>query len=251
MSDSIIRLEHISFSYEEKEVLHDINLDIKRGMFLGLIGPNGGGKTTLINIILGLLTPSKGNVFLLNEPLQSFSGWNKIGFVAQKANTFNKGFPATVFEVVAMGLTAKIGLFKFFTKKHKEKVLEALKLVDMEQYAYTNIGELSGGQQQRIFIARAIVSEPELLILDEPTVGVDVENVERFFELLHKLNDKQQLTLLLVTHDTNVMAKYVSHVTCLNETIQFHGTIQQFNELTNEQLANIYGHKVHPSIAKH
>jgi len=251
MNDSIIRLENISFSYGEKEVLQNIHLEIKKGMFLGLIGPNGGGKTTLIKLILGLLTPDEGNVYLLNEPIQSFTGWNRIGFVSQKANTFNKGFPATVFEVVAMGLTAKVGLLKFFTKKDKAKVLAALKQVGMETYAYENIGNLSGGQQQRIFIARAIVNEPELLILDEPTVGVDVENVERFFELLHTLNIEQNLTLLLVTHDTGVMTKYASHIACLNRTLHFHGNSKQYNELSTEQLSNIYGHPVQTVVHDH
>src|SRR5699024_217049 len=167
MTDSVIRLEHISHAYDEKLVLQDVNLEIKSGMFMGLVGPNGGGKTTLIKVILGLLKPDQGNIYLLDQPIEQFHDWNRIGFVSQKANTFNKGFPATVFEVVAMDLTAKIGYLKFMRKKHKQKVLETIDMVGMGDYAYQNIGELSGGQQQRIFIARALVSEPSLLILDE------------------------------------------------------------------------------------
>src|SRR5690625_603383 len=194
MSESVIRLENISYAYGEKTVLKDVNLNIERGIFMGLVGPNGGGKTTLIKIILGLLDPNKGNIFLLDEPIDTFKDWNRIGFVSQKANTFNKGFPATVFEVVSMGLTAKVGYFKFMKRKDKEKVLHAIDQVDMGEYAYQNIGNLSGGQQQRVFIARALVSEPELLILDEPTVGIDYQNVERFYELLHELNYKRNIT---------------------------------------------------------
>lgn len=251
MSDTVIRLEHISHAYDEKLVLEDVNLTIKRGMFIGLVGPNGGGKTTLIKIILGLLKPEKGNVFLLDEPISQFHDWNRIGFVSQKANTFNKGFPATVFEVVAMGLTAKVGYFKWMKKAHKKKVFEAIELVGMSEYAHTNIGRLSGGQQQRIFIARALVSEPSLLILDEPTVGIDHRNVERFYELLHELNTKQQLTLLLVTHDTGVMTEYATDVVCLNKRLHFHGKSEEYSALSAEALSEIYGHPVQVIVHDH
>jgi len=244
VSDSVITLKNVSFQYDNKIVLDQINLDIKRGSFIGLLGPNGGGKTTLIKIILGLLQPKEGSVTLLNQPLSEFNDWNHIGFVSQKSNTFNKGFPATVFEVVAMGLTAKIGYFKFFTKQHRRQVLHVIKQVGMEEYTYENIGNLSGGQQQRVFIARALVSEPELLILDEPTVGVDVKNVERFYELLHQLNNEQNITLLLVTHNIEAMAKYATDVVCLNQSMHFHGKPEEYASLSEKELANIYGYPI-------
>ena len=251
MTDTVIKLDHISHSYGDKPVLQDVNLEIKQGTFMGLVGPNGGGKTTLIKIILGLIEPTAGNVYLLDQQISKFHDWNRIGFVSQKANTFNKGFPATVFEVVAMGLTAKIGYLKFMRKKHKQKVLEAIDMVDMREYAYKNIGELSGGQQQRIFIARALVSEPSLLILDEPTVGIDYKNVERFYELLHELNTKQNLTLLLVTHDTGVMTEYATNVVCLNKTLHFHGNTKEYSKLSTEDLSEIYGHPVQVIVHDH
>lgn len=251
MSKPIISINNISFSYEEKQILEDINLKIPRGAFLGLVGPNGGGKTTLIQLILGLLTPDNGSINILDQPLSTFKQWNRIGFVSQKANTFNKGFPATVFEVVSMGLTAKVGYFRFFKKTHKEKVMQAIKQVDMEQYAHQNIGNLSGGQQQRIFIARALVGEPELLILDEPTVGVDFKNVQRFYELLHQLNINENLTLLLVTHDTGAMTKYATDVACLNKTLHFHGDSAEYTSLTDEDLSRIYGHPVNVIVHDH
>ncbi|HEY4602142.1 MAG TPA: metal ABC transporter ATP-binding protein [Cerasibacillus sp.] len=251
MQDSVIRLENIDFSYGERPILKNVNLEIKRGMFMGLVGPNGGGKTTLIKIILGLLKPDNGSIYLLNQPMSEFKDWNRIGFVSQKANSFNKGFPATVFEVVAMGLTAKIGYFKFFKKQHKEKVLEAIRSVGMEKYIHRNIGDLSGGQQQRVFIARALVSDPELLILDEPTVGIDYQNVDRFYKLLYELNAKNDLTLLLVTHDTGVMTEYATNVACLNRTLHFHGDSEEYTALTTEQLSKIYGHPVQAIIHDH
>lgn len=251
MANTIIKLEHISFSYNTKQVLTDVNLTIKEGMFLGLVGPNGGGKTTLIKIILGLLQPQQGKVHLLDKEIDSFKDWNRIGYVSQKANTFNKGFPATVFEVVSMGLTAKLGYFTFFKKQHKERVLEAIRQVDMEPYTNENIGNLSGGQQQRIFIARALVSDPKLLILDEPTVGIDYKNVERFYDLLHKLNEEDNITLLLVTHDTGALTKHAKEVACLNNTLHFHGKAADYAGLTEQQLSTIYGHPVQLIVHDH
>lgn len=251
MKDSVIRLEKIHYAYGDKAVLKNVNLDIKRGDFMGLVGPNGGGKTTLIKLILGLLKPDRGSIYLLDSPIETFKDWNRIGFVSQKANTFNKGFPATVFEVVSMGLTAKIGYFHFMKRKDKEKVLAMIDQVGMGNYAYQNIGNLSGGQQQRVFIARALVSDPELLILDEPTVGIDYQNVERFYELLHELNSKQNITLLLVTHDTGAMTEYATNVVCLNQTLHFHGKADEYSALSAEYLSEIYGHPVQVIVHDH
>jgi len=251
MPESVIRLENIHYAYENKTVLDNVNLAINRGDFMGLVGPNGGGKTTLIKIILGLIQPDQGNVYILNEPISNFHDWNKIGFVSQKANTFNKGFPATVFEVVSMGLTAKLGYLNFLRRKDKQKVLAAIDQVGMGEFAYQNIGNLSGGQQQRVFIARALVSEPELLILDEPTVGVDHQNVERFYNLLHKLNDENDLTLLLVTHDTGAMTEHATNIVCLNKTLHFHGRSSEYSALSAAQLSEIYGHPVQLIVHDH
>lgn len=251
MTTPVISLENICFSYQDKDVLTNVNLTIPRGSFLGLVGPNGGGKTTLIQIMLGMITPDRGKIKILDQPIDKFKDWNKIGFVSQKANTFNKGFPATVFEVVSMGLTTKIGYFRFFTNKHKQKVMHALRQVNMDKYAKQNIGNLSGGQQQRVFIARALVGDPELIILDEPTVGVDYKNVEHFYHLLHELNIKQNITLLLVTHDTGAMTKHATDVACLNKTLHFHGKSKDYNSLTEEDLSRIYGHPVTVVIHDH
>ncbi len=251
MGKPIIRLENVYFSYGQKEVLSDINLTIEEGMFLGLVGPNGGGKTTLLKIILGLLTPQRGKVYVRETPLENFKDWNRIGYVSQKANSFNKGFPATVFEVVAMGLTAKLGYFRFLRKKHKERILKAIEQVGMQDYAQENIGNLSGGQQQRVFIARALVSDPELLILDEPTVGVDFQNVDRFYRLLHELNKEQGITLLLVTHDTGAITSHATEIACINKTLHFHGKSSDYGSLTKEQLSKIYGHQVQLVVHDH
>ncbi|SDK06895.1 metal ABC transporter ATP-binding protein [Sediminibacillus albus] len=242
MSEPVISMKNVNFNYENKTALKNINFEIRQGAFMGLIGPNGGGKTTLIKLILGLFKPQKGSIELFNVPIGKFKNWDKIGFVSQKANTFNQGFPATVEEVVSMGLTSKVGYLKFFTKQHKQKIRDAIKQVGMSEYLNENIGDLSGGQQQRIFIARALVSDPELLILDEPTVGVDTENVQKFYELLHQLNAQRNITLLLVTHDTGTMTHHATDIVCLNKTMHFHGNTAEFTALSDSDLSDFYGH---------
>ncbi|WP_026700316.1 metal ABC transporter ATP-binding protein [Salibacterium aidingense] len=237
----IIELENISLKRENQTILSNIDLRIRKGEFLGLVGPNGSGKSTLIKILLGLIRPDKGNVHLFDQHLKQFKHWEKIGYVPQKAASINTGFPATVYEVTAMGLFAKVGLLRFLKKSHKQKIDEVLETVGMLEYKHRNIGALSGGQQQRVFIARALVSEPEVLILDEPTVGVDAASVEIFYQLLTKWNQQKDLTLLLVTHDVGVMTSYVTSVACLNQTLHFHGSSREFE---TSELSSLYGHDV-------
>lgn len=251
MNEHVISLKNINFSYGNKHILKNVDLNIPRGSFLGLVGPNGGGKTTLIKVMLGMLTPDSGSIKILNQSIQSFKQWNKVGFVSQTANRFNRGFPATVFEVVAMGLTTKLGFFRFLQKKHKEKIMKTLHLVNMTEYAHRKIGQLSGGQQQRVFIARALVSDPEIIILDEPTVGIDYRNVDTFYKLLHRLNKDRNITLLLVTHDTGVMTKFATDVACINQTLHFHGNSEEYSALTEKDLSEIYGHPVNVVVHDH
>lgn len=240
-NDEVVRVENLFFQYHGRPVLENIEFVIKKGSFTGLVGPNGSGKSTLIKLILGLLKKDRGNIYLFSTPLHQFKQWSKIGYVSQKANSFNSGFPATVFEVVAMGLYGKLGMFRFLRKKEKEKIDEALDTVGMLPFKKRPIGELSGGQQQRVFIARALVSEPEFLILDEPTVGVDAKSVQKFYQLLRNLNKEKDITLLLVTHDIGVMTRYVTDVLCLNKTLHFHGTAEDF-EMSD--LSDVYKHDV-------
>lgn len=244
-TQAIIEINHLSFRYEKDIVLEDINLTIPDGSFLAIVGPNGSGKSTLLKLVLGLLKLQKGEIFLFGQEINKFKDWQKIGYVSQKANSFNTGFPATVFEVVASGLTKKLGMFRFFKKDDRQKVCDALEAVGMEKFQNRNIGELSGGQQQRVFIARALVSEPRLLILDEPTVGVDTENVNSFYQMLGELNKSRGITLLLVTHDIGTISDKVSHVACLNQHLHFHGNTNEFEQLRGEGMSEFYGHDVH------
>ncbi|WP_156324416.1 metal ABC transporter ATP-binding protein [Bacillus sp. FJAT-27251] len=242
--EPIIEIKHLYYRYDRENVLEDVNLSVNHGSFLGIVGPNGSGKSTLLKLILGLIKPQRGEIKLFGKDIKQFRERQKIGFVSQKANSFNSGFPATVYEVVASGLTKKIGLLRFYNKNDAKKVEKAVASVGMEKFLHRNIGELSGGQQQRVFIARALVSDPELLILDEPTVGVDTENVQSFYEMLEQLN-KDGITLLMVTHDIGAITDKVTNVACLNKVLFFHGTSTEFEDKKHLGVSDIYGHDVH------
>ncbi|MBM7693321.1 zinc transport system ATP-binding protein [Peribacillus deserti] len=243
-SEPIIKVDHLFYRYEKENVLEDISIEVPKGAFLGIVGPNGSGKSTLLKHLLGLLKIQQGKIQLFGTEIRSFKDWDRIGFVSQKANSFNTGFPATVYEVVLSGLTRKIGLFRFGSREDRKKVDHILESVGMLDFKNRNIGELSGGQQQRVFIARALVSEPDLLILDEPTVGVDAQNVNQFYDMLENLNKELHITLVLVTHDIGVISDKVTHVACLNKNLHFHGSTFEFNALKERDLSSIYGHDV-------
>lgn len=245
LNEIIVEIDHISYRYEREKVLEDIHLSIPKGAYLALVGPNGSGKSTLIKLLLSLLKPQQGKIMLFGEEIEKFKDWQKVGYVSQKANSFNSGFPATVYEVVASGLTKKLGLFRFLKKEDKQKIVDAVASVDMLPFLNRNIGELSGGQQQRIFIARALVSNPELLILDEPTVGVDAQNVKNFYDMLENLNKKWGITLLLVTHDISAISDKVTHVACLNKHLHFHGESKEYESFKKDEMSYVYGHDIH------
>lgn len=244
MKKLLIELEDINFNYEYRTVLEHINLQVKEGEFWALIGPNGSGKSTLIGIILGLLTPDSGTVKLFGEDADRFQHRELIGYVSQKSNSFNSGFPATVLEVVRSGLTRKRGLFKSFSKKDEQKAMDALGIVGMEQFSSKNIGELSGGQQQRVFIARALAGDPLLLVMDEPTVGIDQQNVKSFYSMLNRLNREHGIAILLVTHEIDLVTDLATHVACLNRSIHFHGVQSEFKNMDAEDISKWYGHPV-------
>ena len=172
MEREILKIENLCFDYSDTSVLRDVNLSLHRGDFLGIIGANGAGKSTLIKIILKILPYDKGNITLFGDALAKFRDDYKIGYVSQKANSFNSGFPATVKEVVMANLYSRKKIDKANRETNREKMRAALEKVGMEGYENKLIGKLSGGQQQRVFIARALISEPELLLMDEPTVEI-------------------------------------------------------------------------------
>ncbi len=224
---SVVELEHVCFSYGGEKVLEEVSLQIRRGDFLGIIGPNGSGKTTLLRIVLGLLHSECGHVRLFGTDVRAFHDWDRIGYVPQKAVVFESRFPANVFEVVMSGRCGRAGLGRRFDAQDRDAGLRALETVGMAGYRKRLIGNLSAGQQQRVFIARALASSPELLVLDEPTVGVDLDAQEQFYSLLRRLNRDLGTTLVLVSHDIAVIAKEVTQLACLNRTLVFHGSSQE------------------------
>lgn len=223
---NIIEVSNISFSFNDQVVLKNVNLSIHEGDYLGIVGSNGSGKTTLLRIILGLISPKSGTIKLFGENISQFKDWSKVGYVPQKVINFDNNFPVTVLEVVSMGRYGKRGLFHKTTEEDKQKVTEALRNVNMLDFINRPIGDLSGGQQQRVFIARALAREPKILFLDEPTVGVEKDIKEKFYQLLHDLNEKLNLTIVIITHDIESMAHEAMHVACIKDnTLVFHESI--------------------------
>jgi len=233
-----VELEGVGVSYGEVRVLDGINLTVEPGDFLGIIGPNGSGKTTLLRVMLGLLEPQEGSVRLFGQPPTAFREWRRLGYVPQRA-ALDPSLPVTVQEVVASGLVASLGLLQRIGRAQRARVTEALARVGMEAHARARIGALSTGQQQRVLIARALVSDPELLILDEPTGGVDPEAQTSFYAMLHHLNREREVTLVLVSHDIGVVAKEVTKLACLNRRLIFHGRPGDF--LSDAALTALYG----------
>ena len=228
---NIVELRNVWVYFDSKVILENVNLIVREKDFLGVIGPNGGGKTTLLKVILGLIKPSRGEVKVFGEPPEK--GRKYIGYVPQKS-IFDQYFPITALEVVLMGLCNKKKIFERYTKEDIKKAEKALELVEMLEYKDMQIGELSGGQQQRVFIARALVSEPKLLLLDEPTVGVDILIQEEFYELLKELN--RNMAIIMVSHDISAISIYVKQIACLNRKLYYHDD----KEIPKEELEEIY-----------
>lgn len=244
MTEPIFEIKDITYTYkdklEETPALKNISLQIDKGDFVALVGPNGSGKTTLLKLILGVLKPQKGEIYINGKASRKYDTWQEIGYVSQKSNSFAKGFPATVSEVVLSGLTKGKGLFKRFNRNDRQKLDDVLSLIDITDLKDKNISSLSGGQTQRVFIARALINNPSILVLDEPTVGIDTKHVKEFYDVLLKLKQKD-VTILLVTHDIGVVVDHANEVACLNEHLHFHGTNQEFRHLDEAELSKIYG----------
>jgi zinc transport system ATP-binding protein len=218
-SEELVRLEDIWVYYDNAIVLEDVNLSIKQDDFLGIIGPNGGGKTTLLKVILGLVKPSSGRVTVLGSTPQRNRKF--IGYVAQNS-LFDRDFPISVQDVVLMGRYGRVGLVKRFSEADRKAASKALRTVEMLDYKDKQIGRLSGGEQQRVLIARALVAEPKMLLLDEPTTGVDMPMQTEFYELLARL--KHSMSIVLVSHDISAVSIYVDKIACLNHQLYYHGT---------------------------
>ncbi|MBM7623427.1 metal ABC transporter ATP-binding protein [Sporohalobacter salinus] len=214
--NKVITVNNLSFAYEEKTILKDINLQVNKGDFLAFIGPNGSGKSTLLKLLLGLLKADQGEIKLLKTKINNFTDWTKIGYIPQNIKNFNNSFPATVKEIIGSNLYSQMNFFKLLTANLEKKIDKVLKLVNMLNYKESLIGNLSGGQQQRIFIARTLVTEPEIIFLDEPLTGVDANTQNELYQLLTKLNQKLRITITMVSHDLNSVNKYANRIISVN-----------------------------------
>ncbi len=249
-AEPVVELRDLSFGYGGDPTLIEVNLTVQRGEFLGLIGPNGSGKSTLLQLVLGLLKPTAGAVRLFGVAAERFTERWRIGYVPQRLATYDAQFPATVEEVVGMGRFARLGLGRRLGAADRAAVAQALEWVGMTAYRGRRIGQLSIGQQQRVFIARALASEAELLILDEPTAAVDAATQEEFYQLLERLNREAGLTIILVEHDLAMVAAHVDTVALLNRRIIFRGTPTEYT--AQDFLHGIYSEQttcgVHPEV---
>ncbi len=242
-----IELNNVSFSYGEIPVIENLSFTVRKGEYLGIIGPNGGGKTTLIKVILGLLHPTAGSVMLFGKDWHDFKDRHRIGYVPQRVTQNDREFPATVFEVVRTGRVARLGFFQRYTKKDNDAVAKAMEISGIAKYRDTLIGNLSGGERQRVFIARALASEPDVLVLDEPTVGVDIGAQKTFYEFLSSLNRDHHLTILFISHDVDAVSQETNTVLCLNKTMVCHGLPKDL--LNDKILEKLYGK--HSQIVHH
>jgi zinc transport system ATP-binding protein len=228
MPVEVLNLEGVGISYNAARVLEGISFRVSAGDYLGIVGPNGSGKSTLIRAILGLAELDTGSISILGAPRSGFKEWRRIGYLPQRLKFFNPNFPATVEEVVRLGLLAGKSLPRLATRADDAAVEKALQLMNIITIRRRLIGDLSGGQQQRVLLARAMVNEPELLILDEPTTALDPETRENFYSLLEHLNREQGVTVILVTHDTWSIGKYATRFLYLDKRIIFDGSFDDF-----------------------
>jgi len=230
---TVIEFRDVSFAYDRTPVLENVSFAISKGEFLSVVGPNGGGKTTLLKLMLGLLSPGSGKILLFggSSPKQ---GREKIGYTPQFLHIDNQ-FPVSVLDVVLMG-RLKIGRRKFwYDKTDNEAALAALDTMRLADLNRASFQELSGGQRQRVLIARSLCGKPELLLLDEPTSNIDPSSEEVLFEILGELN--KRLTIILVSHDIGFVSQFVQSVICVNRTVVFHPT----SDLTGNKIREIYG----------
>lgn len=225
----MVDIADLSFSYPGQEVLSGINFTVYPGDFVAIIGPNGGGKTTLVKLILGLLKPSRGTLRV--NGMVPGRGGAVIGYVPQQIN-HNHNFPASALDVVLMGRHSPHKRWSFFGgEEDRHAALEALEKMGMEKYAERKITDLSGGQRQRVLIARALVTDPDLLVLDEPTASIDTKGQTDFFNLLKALNN--ELTILVVSHDLLVVSSYAKSIACVNRRLHYHNVVGSTTELMN------------------
>lgn len=240
MTEPVIQIHNLAFGYDGVPVLQDICLDVQKGEFLAIIGPNAGGKSTLLKLTMGVLEPARGSVRVFGKPPRDVCA--RIGYIPQHA-LFPHDFPISVEETVLLGRLGQTRSFGGYNQKDKTVARQALEAVEIGPLRRKLLSELSGGQLQRVLIARALACEPEILLLDEPTANIDIRVEEDIFALLKHYNEK--MTILVVSHDIAFISSYVSRVACLNRTLVCHETA----DLTGQIIDELYG--THVRLIQH
>lgn len=238
-NECVLELNNVSVEYEGSEAIKNISIKIDKGDFVGFAGPNGAGKTTLVKSALGLVPIKKGVVNLFGQDSQNFSQWEKIGYLPQKLNGINPLFPATVEEVVSLGLLSSKGFPKIIKSSDKNKISQVMSDLDIVKLRNKLFSSLSGGQQQRVVLARALVSNPELLIFDEPSNALDPESRESFFSYIQKLNKEKGVTIILITHDTGYIGKYANKLLYIDKELVYFGSFSEFCK--SEKMSDRFG----------
>ena len=248
-SPSLFDVNSLNFERQGNLVLKGVTFCILPGEYCAIIGPNGGGKTTLIRLLLGLEKPTSGEIKLFGTPQNRFRDWNRIGYVPQRSALIDESFPATVREVVAMGRYTRRGILGFESLDDKGAINEAMELMGVSDLSDRLIGNLSGGQRQRVMIARALASNPDVLIVDEPNTGVDVESQHRFYELLRTLNRTKKLSILFITHDIGVIAEDITRVLFVNQSLLVSRNPAEM--VTCDEMSRLYGNPSHVVCHNH
>ncbi|MDO5707505.1 MAG: metal ABC transporter ATP-binding protein [Andreesenia angusta] len=207
-----IEVKNLKFGYTNERIINNLNLIIEEGEFSIIQGDNGSGKSTLLKLILGDLTRESGSIKIMGKDIKDYKSYKDIGYVPQVNATNKISFPVTCLELVTLGLYEDFGFIKIPKKRHKKRAKMAIERMGMGEYINRPFNELSGGQQQRIMISRAMVNDPKIIVLDEPTVGIDQKSKEDFFEFLVKLNREKRITIVLVTHEIEFVSRYVGKI---------------------------------------
>jgi zinc transport system ATP-binding protein len=237
-----IEINNLIIKLNGREVLKEINLSLNEGQFIGVVGPNGGGKTTLLRAILGLIKPTSGEIRIFGKPPDEvLKTGSTFGYLPQILNV-KPDFPVRVIDVVMMGRYGKVGILRWPGEKDRKKAIEYLSMMGVEELRNAPFGQLSGGQQQRASIARALAGEPKILVLDEPNTGIDVIGQGDFYHLLKGLQKRFSITILMASHDIGTITAYVDEIACLNYTFHYQGN--PLGALNESVLTELYGKNV-------
>ncbi|WP_457743172.1 metal ABC transporter ATP-binding protein [Sulfurimonas sp.] len=244
----IFEVKNLNFKVREQIILENISFEIFSGEYIAIIGPNGGGKTTLIRLLLNLDKYTSGEIKIFGKKFKDFKEWYKIGYVPQRATLVDENFPGTVEDIVKMGRVAKRGFLSGISSEDRAKVHDAMLKMDILDLKDKMVGTLSGGQRQRVMIARALASSPKILILDEPNTGVDMASQQRFYTLLSKLNKEENITILFITHDVGVIVDDIGRLFTINRKATICNDPKKI--LSCDEVSDLYGIHAH-SLANH